>query len=104
MPKEEKQAKSQKMTDYYPKLYKDVSDEIVHLTGEIKYEIQWLEQHCQKIIGACESEGDLRALVELRNNLEKTRNELRRESYSLSDSLGCVRYLLGEMSSEELEY
>ena len=45
--------KIQNMSDDFPKFYKEISDEIVHLTETIKDEIQWLEQHCQKSIEAC---------------------------------------------------
>ena len=110
MPKNEKESQTkvkpqaQNMIDHYAKLYKDVSDEIVHLIEEIKYEIQWLEQHCHETIGKCESDRDLRLLVELRKKLEETRNDLRRESYSLSYTPEYTQYLLGEITQDELGY
>lgn len=100
--KNEKEARSETLADSYPKLYQDISEEIIHLIEEIKYEINWLEQYCQEAFGTCESERHLRSLVELRNKLQKTRNEFRRESYSLSDSLGYIPFILGEVSQEEL--
>jgi hypothetical protein len=103
--KEEERPKPKPITEIYPKLYKDISDELVRLMDEIKYEIQWLEQHCKKVVTEpCESEWDLRSLAELKNKLEKMRNELRRNGYSLSSSSDYIRYLLGEISIEELDY
>jgi hypothetical protein len=101
-PQIEAEHQSQDKLEYYQKLHKDVSDEIVHLTVEIKYEIQWLEEHCQKAIEKCESEWHLHSLVELRNRLQKTRNELRRQSYSLSYGPEYTQYLYGEISADEL--
>jgi hypothetical protein len=103
-PQIEAKPQPQSTIDHFQKLYKDISDEIVHLTEELEYEVQWLEQHCQKIIANCESEWHLCSLVELRNSLEKTRNELRRESYSLLYGSKCTKYFYGEISEDELIY
>jgi hypothetical protein len=101
--KEDEQPKCTPITEIYPKLYKDISDEIIRFMDEIKYEIQWLEQHCDNITAKpCKSEWDLRSLAELRSKLDKVRNVLRRNSYCLSSSSDYIRYLLAEISHEEL--
>jgi hypothetical protein len=103
--KEEEQPKPKPITEIYPKLYKDISDEIIRFMDEIKHEIQWLEQHCQEAVTKpCESEWDLRSLAVLKNKLETMRNVLRRNGYCLSSSSDYIQFLLGEISRAELEY
>jgi hypothetical protein len=56
MPKEEREPQievepeNQYLIDHYQKIYKDISDEIVHLREEIDYEIQWLEQPAKRLL------------------------------------------------------
>jgi hypothetical protein len=103
-PQIEAKPENENMSDDFPKFYKEVSDEIVHLTEKIKDEIQWLEQHCQKLIEECKSEWYLGSLLELRKILENTRNELRRQSYSLSYGSDYTKYLYGEIGGDELRF
>jgi hypothetical protein len=103
--KEVEQPKSKPISEIHPKLYKDLCDEIIRFIDEIKYEIQWLEQHCKKVVtDPCESEWELRSLAELKDKLEKMRSELRRNGYCLSSSSDYIRYLLAEISADEIGY
>ncbi|MGB6064765.1 MAG: hypothetical protein WBG50_08140 [Desulfomonilaceae bacterium] len=101
--KKENEATTDTIADSYPKLYRDVSAEIVHRMSEVKYELEWLEQHCQEMIRTCASERDLHALVKLKNRLATIAEDLRRESYSLSDPWGLIPLILGEVSQEDLD-
>ena len=94
----ERTPQAQDMIDPFSKFYKDLSDEIIYLIEEIKYEVQWLEQFCPKII---ESESRLRSLMEFKNRMEKTRNELRVQSYSLAYGSDYTRYVYGEITEDE---
>jgi hypothetical protein len=85
----------------FAKLYKDLSDTTFQLIDEIKYEIIWLEQHSNNMIEKCESEWGLALLMEFKNKLEKTRNELRFQSYSLSYGSDYTKYLYDEITEEE---
>jgi hypothetical protein len=107
-PQIEAKAETQNRLNDYQKAYVGIAGEIVHLTEEIKYQIQWLEQHCQMALEKYESEWDLRLLMELKNKLENTRNELRLQNYCLSYGSDYTKYFYGEISEEEfmrtLEY
>ena len=71
MAKKVEQPKPKSIIEIHPKLYKDISDEIMRFMDEIKYEIQCLEQHCKKVVTEpCESDWDLRSLAQLKNKLE----------------------------------
>lgn len=99
--KKEQELSAEILADGYPKLFEDVSGEIVRLIEQVKYEIQWLEQHCRDRLTAA-SVWDLHDLVKLKNRLGAIKEELRRESYSLSDSAGYLPFILGEVSYDDL--
>ncbi len=60
----------------------------------LKTEIKWLEQHSKKKISTCSTSGELRDLVKLKDYLDGTKRELRRQNYFLGDIDGQVSYLL----------
>ncbi len=78
----------------YEKLQNDVAEEIGYLVKVLKTEIEWLEQHSQTKISTCSTTWDLRNLVKLKDYLDRTRRELRRQNYFLGDIEGEVSYLL----------
>lgn len=100
--KEEKVEKTDTFTGGCTELCQDVSNEVGRCLREVKHELEWLEQNCQEMIRACESERDLRALVNVKTRLATIAEELRRESYSLSHSLRRVPLILGEVGQEQL--
>jgi hypothetical protein len=107
MPKKEKEPKieAERETwsdfDHYQKVYKDVSAEIVYLTDDIEHEIQWLKQSGREIYRRLLCEYDTPDLIELRNTLERTRNLLRRQSYSVLYGSEYTKYYFGETSKDE---
>jgi hypothetical protein len=107
MPKRERQPQieAQTETQYpfheYEKIYRDVCNEILELKNEIGVETKWLEDHCQKLMEYFH-EYDPPELVELRNTLEETRDQLQRQSYSLLYGSKKTRYFYGEISEAEL--
>jgi hypothetical protein len=70
----------------YPKLEKDLADEISHMVREIRDEIEWLEEYSKTEIAKCKSEEDLSKLCRLREHLQKIKWEMRHKSYEF---LGC---------------
>ena len=107
MPKKEKEPQIEAKTetqypfDEYEKIYRDVCNEIADLITEIEAETKWLEQHCQELMGYFH-EADPPDLVELRNTLQETRNQLRRRGYSLLYGSKETKYFYGEISEDEL--
>lgn len=86
--------KGKEKKNSYEKLQEDVSEEIGYLVKVLKAEIEWLEQHSQTKISSCSTSGELRDLVKLKDYLDRTRRELRRQNYFLGDIEGRVSYLL----------
>ena len=84
----------------YEKLQKDVSEEIGYLVKVLKAEADWLDQHSQAKIRTCSDHCDLRNLVELRDQLEKTKRELLRQNYFLADVEGQTSFLLDGVIEE----
>jgi hypothetical protein len=108
MPKKEKEApreakpQTQYPFDQYEKIYRDICNEVADLIGEVEHESQWLQQHCRDLFANDFWERDPPDLVELRNALERTRNQLRRESYSLLYGSKQTKYFYGDISEDEL--
>ena len=85
----------------YEKLQNDVAEEIGYLMKVLKTEIEWLEQHSKKQISTCSTSGELRDLVKLKDYLDRTKRELRRQNYFLGDIGGEASYLL---DGTEMDY
>ncbi len=107
MPKKEKEPQmeatpeTQYNLDHYQKIFRDVSTEIAYLSDDIEREIQWLKQTGREIYRGVLCEYDFPDLVELRNALERTRNLLRRQSYSVLYGSKTTKYFYGEISKDE---
>ncbi|AFM26085.1 hypothetical protein Desti_3433 [Desulfomonile tiedjei DSM 6799] len=86
--------KEKEKKNNYEKLQKDVSEEIGYLVKVLKAETDWLEQHCQTKISTCSDRWDLRNLVKLRDQLDRTKRELLRQDYFLADVEGQTSFLL----------
>jgi hypothetical protein len=78
----------------YEKLQNDVAEEIGHLMKVLKTEIEWLEQQSKTKISTCSTRWELRDLLKLKDYLDRTKRELRRQNYFLGDIEGRVSYLL----------
>jgi hypothetical protein len=97
----ERTPQTQDIMSKFAKLYKDLSKTTLNLIDDIKHEINWLEQYSNNMIEKCESEWGLALLMEFKNKLEKTRNELRYQSYSLSCGSDYTKYLYDEITEDE---
>ncbi len=93
----------QNMIELHQKFHKDIYSEIFHLMGELESEIKSLEQYFQEVFANRQLIGDFRDVVELGNILEKTRNQMKRQSYYLLYGSDETRYLYGEISEDEVD-
>jgi hypothetical protein len=100
--KKKKEPKANTLTGSHSKLYEEVSAEIAHRLGEVKLELQWVENNCKELIRVGKSERDLRALVRVKAQLATITEQLRRVSDSLCHRLRGVPLVLGEVGQKQL--
>ncbi len=92
--------KEKEKKNNYEKLQKDISEEIGYLVRALRSEIDWLAQYSETKISTCTDHWDLRYLVELRDQLEKTKREWIRQNCFLADVEGRASFLLDGVIEE----
>jgi hypothetical protein len=82
----------------YQLLEKRIQDEIKALMKEIRSQVQWLDQHCKESIYHADTDilFDLYQLVELKEQMEKTTEDLQMQTGLIADSWSYGLYLLDE--------
>jgi hypothetical protein len=83
---------------YYQLFAKKTQDEIKALMKEIRSHIQRLDQHCMESVYHADTDilFDLYQLVELKEQMEKTAEDLQMQTGLIADSWSYGHYLLEE--------
>jgi hypothetical protein len=83
---------------YYQLFAKKMQDEIKALMKEIRSHIQRFDQHCKESVYHADTDilFDLYQLVELKEQLEKTAEDLQMQTGLIADSWSYGLYLLDE--------
>lgn len=77
----------------YQLFEKKIQDEIKELMKEIRSEVQRLDQHCMESIYYSETLFDLSELVDLKEQLEKTAEDLAQDNYAIVGGRGYSLHL-----------